>query len=170
METVRAESKDTKEILDLVQACIKDMNLNGIDQWNEQYPLPEIFISDIKTGSLFAMKDDEEIVGIIVLSGEQDKEYGPIDWTDKFGKPLVIHRLAVHPKWQRRGFAGKLMDFAEDYAKENTYSSIRVDTYSGNPRSLRFFEKRGYERKPGQIFFPECTGPYYCYEMIITKG
>ena len=169
MEIIRAEPDAIPEILDLVQDCIRDMNLHGIDQWNEQYPLPEIFISDVESGSLFAMKDEERIVAIIVLSGNQDKEYSEIDWTDKSGKALVVHRLAVHSKWQRRGIAKKLMEFAEKFARDNGYTSIRIDTYSGNPRTLLFFEKQKYERRPGQIFFPECEGPYYCYEIILTK-
>jgi hypothetical protein len=44
-----------------------------------------------------------------------------------------------------------------------------MDTYSGNPRSLRFFEKRKYKRRPGHIHFPECPDPYYCFEIPIDK-
>ncbi len=169
MEIVRADSEDIEEILDLIQECIKNMNKHGIDQWNDEYPPSEIFISDVEKGILFVMKDEGSIVGIIVLSEEQDEQYNEIDWVDKLGKVLIVHRLAVHPKWQRRGIAGELMDYAENYAEENGYSSIRVDTYSGNPHSLKLFEKRKYRRRPGHVFFPECEGPFYCYEIMITK-
>jgi GNAT superfamily N-acetyltransferase len=169
MEIVIAKSVDILEILELVQECIKEMNSHGIYQWNEQYPPPEIFISDVEEETLFAMKEEGRIIGIIVLSEEQDEQYNEIDWIDKFGKVLLVHRLAVNPKWQRMGIAGKLMDFAENYAKENAYSSIRLDTYSENPRTIQFFEKRKYLRKSGQIFFPECDQPFYCYEISITE-
>jgi ribosomal protein S18 acetylase RimI-like enzyme len=169
MEIVKAKTEDVPEILELIQECIRDMNANGIHQWNELYPPLKIFKSDVESGSLFAVKDRGRIAGIIVLSEKQDKEYVDIDWTDKSGKALIVHRLAVHPEFQRRGIAYKMMDFAENYAKEKGYTSIRVDTFSGNPRSLRFFEKLNYERKPGHIHFPENDEPYYCYEMIIDK-
>lgn len=167
MEIIRANAEDIKEVLKLVQECIKDMNDQGIDQWNEQYPQHEIFVTDIKKGSLYIIKNEEKIAGIIVLSEEQDEQYDEIDWEDKFGKALLVHRLAVHPKLQGMGIAQKLMDFAESYAKENGYSSIRLDTYSENPRSRKLFEKRKYKRKFGQIYFPECKEPYYCYEMLL---
>jgi GNAT superfamily N-acetyltransferase len=167
MEIVRASSEYIKEVLELVRECIKYMNDQGVDQWNDQYPQPEIFLSDIEKDSLYIIKNEEMITGIIVLSEEQDKQYDQIEWTDKFGKVLLIHRLAVHPKWQKKGIAQKLMDFAESYAKENGYSSIRLDTYSQNPRSLKLFEKRNYERKSGHVHFPECKEPYYCYEMLL---
>jgi len=137
----------------------------GNDQWNDQYPKQDLFINDIETGTLFAMKEDGKMIGIIVLSEYQDKEYGDIEWNDISGKVLVVHRLAIYPTWQRKGIAGLLLDFSEKFAKENGYSSIRVDTYSKNIRSLRFFEKRGYERRPGHIHFPECEAPYYCFEI-----
>ncbi|UCG70273.1 MAG: GNAT family N-acetyltransferase [Thermoplasmata archaeon] len=167
MEIVRANSENIIEVLELVQECMQHMNDQGIEQWNEQYPQSDIFISDIEKDSLFIIKNEENIVGIIVLSEEQDEQYDQIDWKDKFGKVLLVHRLAVHPKWQGKGIAQKLMDFGENYAKENGYSSIRLDTYSQNPRSLKLFEKRKYERKSGHIHFPECKEPYYCYEMLL---
>ena len=169
MEIIRARQKDIPEVLELVKVSIKDMNESGIHQWNERYPPLEIFESDVQSGTLFIMKEEERLAGIIVLSKEQDEEYKDVDWTDRSGRALVVHRLAVHPEFQRKGMATKLMDFAENYARENGYTSIRVDTFSGNPRSLKFFEKLNYERKPGHIHFPENKEPYYCFEMIINK-
>lgn len=169
MEIVKAQPDDTVEVLELVREVIKDMNANGIYQWSDKYPPREIFKSDIESGTLFAMMDNVHIVGIIVLSEYQDEEYEQVDWTDKSGKALIVHRLAVHPIWQRMGIADMLMDYAEIYAMENEYSSIRVDTYSGNQRSLNFFEKRKYDKKPGHIHFPEIEGPFYCYEILITN-
>ncbi len=167
MRIEKAESDDKSDVLDLVHACIKDMNEHGMDQWNEMYPKDETFASDIEKGTMFAVKNEEAIVGIIVLSEEQDPEYEAIQWTDGTGKFILVHRLAVHPKWQRQGIATQLLDFAEAYGRDNGFTSIRIDTYSQNPRTLNFFEKRGYERKEGEIFFPETDKPYYCYEIFL---
>lgn len=164
MKIDRATIDNIPEILELVQKVIEEMNSNDITQWNDQYPPLEIFSNDIEKDTLYVMRDDEKIIGIIVLSDEQDKEYEPVKWTDKAGKFLIVHRLAVHPSWQRKGVAEKLMDFTEQFAKENGFTSIRIDTFSRNPRMLAFIQKRQYERKPGEIFFPENQEPYYCYE------
>jgi ribosomal protein S18 acetylase RimI-like enzyme len=169
MEIVKAETKDEEEILALVDEVIKEMQGSGIDQWNDIYPPRDIFRKDIEKEELFAAKVEGRIAGIIVLSKEQDKEYEDMEWDDKDGKYFLVHRLAIHPKWHRQGIANKLMDFAEEYAKENGFTSIRLDTYSGNPRSQDFFRKRGLEIKPGHIHFPECPGPYFCYEIAIRK-
>jgi ribosomal protein S18 acetylase RimI-like enzyme len=68
--------------------------------------------------------------GVVSINSIQEDEYRSIPWEDKNGKILVIHRLAVHPKYQRKGYASKLMDFAEMPGFDNNYSSIRLDAYS----------------------------------------
>jgi ribosomal protein S18 acetylase RimI-like enzyme len=167
MKIVKARITNLAEILNLVHECIKDMNAHGMDQWNDMYPKDAIFIADIEKGTLHTMRNEEQIAGIIVLSEEQDPEYETIQWIDTDGKVLLVHRLAVHPRWQRKGIASRLMDFAESFGKDNGYTSIRLDTYSQNPRTLKFFEKRGYARKNGEIYFPETDKPYYCYEIFL---
>ena len=58
-----------------------------------------------------------------------------------------------------------LMDFAEYYAKKENYSAIRIDSYTGNKKALRFYEKRGYKKR-GECFFAGRDMPFYCYELI----
>ncbi len=77
---------------------------------------------------------------------------------------LVIHRLCVHPDWQARGLARQLMDFAENHARTQSYASIRLDAYKGNPRAIAFYEKRGYQRV-GQARFPRRPLPFDLFEL-----
>jgi len=146
------------------------MNARGNEQWNDQYPRPEVFEADIKDGTLYAMKEKGKVVGIVVLTEQQDKQYEDVKWEDAKGRYLVGHRIAIHPKWHRKGIANRFMDFTEKYARKNGFSSIRVDTYHKNERSQALIAKRGFKRRPGHINFPECTGPYYCYELILGTG
>jgi len=51
--------------------------------------------------------------------------------------------------------------------QKNNYVSIRLDTFSKNPRNIKFYEIRGYI-KLGNIFLPDQSeDPFYCYEKII---
>jgi ribosomal protein S18 acetylase RimI-like enzyme len=145
------------------------MNAHGNDQWNDKYPRPGIFEADIKSGTLYAMKEKGKVLGIVVLSDQQDRQYEDIGWEDANGRYLVGHRIAVHPRWHRKGIANKFMDFALEHARKNGFSSIRVDTYHKNLRSQALLEKRGFKKRPGHINFPECTGPYFCYEQLLNE-
>ena len=82
-------------------------------------------------------------------------------------KNLYIHRLAIDPSQQGKGYAQKLMSFAEDKAKKNGLVSVRLDTFSQNKRNQRFYEARGYN-KLSDIYFPkQSEHPFHCYELIL---
>ena len=158
-------------ILQLTKACGKHMRDNGIDQWDEDYPNRDIIEHDLKTETLFAYREHNTVLGIVVLNETQDEEYKEINWsTNDNNKNIVVHRLAVHPLMQGKGIGRKLMDFAEKWAKENHYDAIRLDTYSQNPRNQRFYIKRGY-KDLGPVFLQyKKEHPYYCYELILNQN
>jgi ribosomal protein S18 acetylase RimI-like enzyme len=144
------------------------MTSEGIFQWYAFYPNREVFEKDVMREELFVLLIDDHIVGCIVISSEKDLLYNDIDWLTEDGRNLYIHRLAVHPDFQKNGFAKKLMDFAEAFALQKNIDSIRLDTFSQNPRNQKFYEARGYIRL-GNIFFPQQSEhPFYCYELVIT--
>jgi len=157
-------------ILTLTRACGKHMRENGIDQWDENYPDLARLKNDILTETLFAYRDNDEVVGIIVLNETQDAEYEDVNWsTSELDKNIVVHRLAVHPSCQGKGIARKLMDFAESWARNNDYDAIRLDTFSQNPRNQRFYSNRGYTDL-GPVFLSyKKEHPYFCYEMLLKR-
>lgn len=160
---------EVDEIVALTKRCGRHLRENGIDQWDENYPDYESIERDLRTGTLFAFREDGVIRGIVVLNETQDEEYAEIDWlTADSSRNLVVHRLAVDPNSQGKGIARKLMDFAENFARENTYDSIRLDTFSQNPRNQRFYSNRGYTNL-GPVFLKyKKDYPYICYELPLT--
>ncbi|MDC8005190.1 GNAT family N-acetyltransferase [Aureisphaera galaxeae] len=157
-----------EEIMVMTRACGAKMIANGIYQWNEHYPNPKAFIKDIEREELYVLTNEENtIMGTIVISTLKDEEYESIDWLTPDGNNYYIHRLAIHPDFQHQGLAKKMMDFAESEIRKNHGVSVRLDTFSKNPRNQRFYEKRGYERL-GDIYFPkQSEDPFYCYELIL---
>jgi ribosomal protein S18 acetylase RimI-like enzyme len=158
---------DIDSILDIVKDCAKYMIKKGIYQWNEFYPNSEVFKTDVFRNELYVYELDEEIVGCIVISEIIDEEYKPVTWLTDSCKNLYVHRLAVSPDKQGQGIAQQLMTFAENLGRENSYSSIRLDTFSQNERNQKFYEVRGYSRLEN-VYFPEQSDhPFYCYELIL---
>lgn len=162
----KAEFKDLQEIKLLTEACARAMIQKGIYQWNEHYPSLQKLERDIQLQELYVLTKEDKILGIIVITPTKDEEYIPIDWLSKTENNLYIHRLATHPDYWGKGYAQKLMDFAEEVARENNYESVRLDTFSQNSRNQQFYEKRGY-RRLGDIYFPkQSEHPFYCYELL----
>ena len=162
-----ATPTDIDTLLNITKACAKQMINNNIFQWNEHYPNKKAFENDVQRNELYVLEIDLEIIGCIVISTHMDEEYKPIKWLTKNKNNLYIHRVAVHPKYQGKGYAQKLMSYAERFGKNNGYLSIRLDTFSQNTRNQKFYEKRGY-KKLGSIYFPkQSEHPFYCYEHIL---
>jgi ribosomal protein S18 acetylase RimI-like enzyme len=162
----RAKISEIHEILAITKACAKHMAENGIFQWNDDYPSKLAFENDISRKELYTYKIDMKIVGSIVISTKMDDEYLPVTWLTPNKNNIYIHRLAILPSFQGKGFARNLMDYAETYAQQNSYASIRLDTFSKNKRNQKFYETRGYQRL-GDIYFPKQSGhPFHCYELV----
>jgi ribosomal protein S18 acetylase RimI-like enzyme len=163
----KATNKDIDSILNLTKACAKFMIDKGIYQWNEHYPSKQAFENDVFRNELYVLEIQSKIVGCIVISVFMDEEYFPIKWLTPNDNNLYIHRLAIHPKHQGKGFAQKLMDFAENFARKTQASSIRLDTFSQNKRNQIFYELRNYKQL-GEIYFPKQSEfPFYCYELVL---
>ncbi|NND80274.1 MAG: GNAT family N-acetyltransferase [Maribacter sp.] len=162
-----AKISEINEILHLAKACAAEMIKNGIFQWNEYYPSKEAFENDIERSELFVLEKKQDIIGTIVISSYMDEEYRSVEWLTPNDHNVYIHRLSVHPMHQGKGYAQKMMDFAEHFAKKNNFVSIRLDTFSQNRRNQKFYETRGYHRL-GDIYFPnQSKHPFHCYEMVL---
>lgn len=161
-----AKILEIPEILSVSRACALYMIQNGIFQWNEYYPSEAIFKKDISRKELYVLVHNSSIVGCITISKFMDVEYEPVQWLSQNNRNIYIHRLAIHPDHQKKGYARQLMDFAETYARDNKFISIRLDTFSQNERNQKFYETRGY-RKLEEIYFPnQSADPFYCYELV----
>ena len=161
------KTSDIDQILNITKACAKNMIDAGIYQWNDSYPNETAFKNDVKRNELYVLELDKQVIGCVVITTIMDKEYIPVKWLTPNSNNIYIHRLAICPELQGEGYAQQLMDFAEQYALGNDYTSIRLDTFSQNKRNQLFYELRGY-KKLEHIYFPkQSTHPFHCYELIL---
>jgi len=168
MNILKCESADLEKSYSITKSCGKHLIENGIFQWNDSYPSKEVLQKDIELQQIWKLEDENEIVGIMVLTEIEDKEYDSVKWLTKNKRNLYMHRLAVNSEFQGKGYAQKLMDFAENFAIENKYDSIRLDTFSQNKRNQRFYEQRNYV-KLESIYFPnQSEFPFHCYEKVLN--
>ncbi len=159
---------DLKAVKKITEACAVALNEHEIFQWNKNYPSLNQLRDDIKNHALYVYEVSEKIIGIVMITPETDEVYNPVNWASPSGNNLYVHRLAVHPKFWGKGYARALMDFAEKFARENGFDSVRLDTFSKNKRNHSFYEIRGYQRL-GEIYYPQKSEhPFYCYELPIS--
>jgi ribosomal protein S18 acetylase RimI-like enzyme len=156
------------EVTQFYALVTSDLRKKGIDQWDRFYPNRFVMKRDLKNGTLFGFNEEDQLIGAIVLNKDESKQYSELQWNDHSGRPLIIHRLAVHPTHQGKGLGKRLLNFAEEYALKKGYTSIRMDVYSQNPEAVGMYESAGYQVR-GTIKFPFRKVPYYCFEKMIQN-
>lgn len=117
------QTGDTPEVISLWQACglVVSHNDPRKDIERKMKVNPEMFL----VGEL-----DGRIVGTCMAGYE-----GHRGW---------INYLGVHPDFQRRGFATRLMDEAERILREAGCPKINLQVRSTNREVMAFYEGLGY--------------------------
>ncbi|TAL33641.1 MAG: GNAT family N-acetyltransferase [Spirochaetes bacterium] len=152
------------EAFALIRSVTRKMDDEGIFQWDEIYPTREILRDDLRSGQAYGYHGNDALRGYIVLSEEYSPEYKSVRWNCAEGKSLVIHRLSVRPDCQGRGIAKRLMNHAEEHARNAGYLSIKLDAFVNNPAALKLYEGLNYSLA-GTVRFRK--GIFNCYEKVL---
>ena len=163
----KANLNDINNIMDIIKATIKEMKTYNNTQWDESYPQAKDFTKDIESGELYVETEGEELKGFICVNYIQPKEYDDLNWSSN-NKAMVIHRMAVNPKFRQQGVATKLMKFAEQLASDNNIVYLKTDTYSINTKMKSLFKKCGFNLV-GEMRFLGKEKPFYCYDKLLNK-
>ena len=162
----KANKADLDNIMLMYKSCVKGMLANNIDQWDATYPNTGVIMEDLIAQSYFVAEENSVIIGGINIDQNQDPTYLPIDWKDKTNQFLVVHRLGVMQEFWNKKIGKDLMLFTEKLVIEKKLKSIRLDTYSGNPKAMEFYRRLGY-RELGTIDLKPDKDKYHCFEKII---
>lgn len=166
MKIALAEPHQAAAIGAVYDACRAVLARAGVHQWTSTYPSRGTVADDIARACLYVCLDGAEPAAVVTLDALQEPEYADVAWRVREGPVLVVHRLAVHPDYQRRGLATRLMDFAEAHARQHVCAAIRLDAFSGNPGALGLYERRGYARR-GLVYFSGRDLPFHCFEKAM---
>tara|TARA_B100000575_G_C23101192_1_gene635302 strand:+ start:366 stop:920 length:555 start_codon:yes stop_codon:yes gene_type:complete len=166
----KAKEKDLKNIMEIVKSCIQNLILKNIFQWNDNYPSLNNFKEDITKDNLYLLIiQDKIVIGCFSINYKMDNFYKNINWISPNEKNLYVHRLAIEPSFQNKGYGQLIMAFIEEKAISENCDSIRLDTFSLNKINNLFYEKIGFY-KIGTIYFPDQSEfPFNCYEKPLKK-
>ena len=161
MVFANARKQDLPEIVSLFQAATRQMDAQGVFQWDELYPDEGILSEDVSRGNMVIGTLESRIAVAFMLDYCEDSDYESADWRYCEQNIVVLHRLCVHPDFQGRGVARQTMDYLEREVRAHGIKTIRLDAFSQNPAALHLYESRGY-RKAGEILYRK--GLFYLYE------
>ncbi len=163
----KAEIKDIKKILNIIENAKKSLKSEGIDQWQIESMNESFLLGQIESGKAYVYEEGE-ILAYGFLSDKKEAAYEP--WKDKFEgeNPLTIHTFAVNSNMTKKGIALKFFIDIIKYAEKNHFDSLRIDTHEDNFKMRGLINKLGF-KKIGEIYIDEegRKKPRICYERLL---
>ncbi|RYH19769.1 GNAT family N-acetyltransferase [archaeon] len=141
----KASEADMNDIMSIVHEAIPILHATGNYQWDENYPQDIHFRKDIGLEELYVAVHVKSgvLAGVGAVTTDQPDDFieAGVDVTEL---AIVPHRVAVSPKYRGQGIAQKLIQKAEDVAREKKIPLLRIDTNVVNLTMLHIFKKLGY--------------------------
>lgn len=148
-----AEPENAEEIMRLYRSLVGTKGLT----WNENYPLIEDVERDIKEKSLYIAVWDGEIIAAAGAGVDEDvADLSAID------NACNLYRVGVRRDFQRKGIAGKLLEFIKNDVQNRGFGGMFFLVAKGNEPALGLYEKHGFKRVGEAFMF---GFDFWCYEI-----
>jgi len=118
----------------------------GMSHW---YPYKnfEIYSAGVQSGDVYAIYDDETLVGTFYVTEKMREWYSTVAWADWSHKALYFGGFGVLPLAQGRGIGKWVMTQVDALAIAGDFDALRFDGVAGNPSLMKFYTGLGYQQR-----------------------
>ncbi len=145
-KAVRSDIDAVAEIYDAIHSGIEEGRI-PLHWARNVYPTRQTAVQTLERGELFVEIESGTVTAAAIINRKQGPEYGNGNWrySAQPQEIMVLHTLAVDPRFDRRGCGTRMMGFYEQYALDSGCKCLRLNTQGQNTPARRFYEKLGYE-------------------------
>lgn len=144
MKVQLAKENEISEILEIIKERCKWFEENKIDQWGSWYYEElydeKYFKKMMKKYPLYIVKQENEIIGAFLLKIDDDKMH----WKNQEKAYYLWHFVG---KIGYSGLGEKMLEFIENFAKENEIKYLRLECMRSNPKINEYYQKHGFQNK-----------------------
>lgn len=145
-KAVSGDTRRVEEIYDAIHSGIEEGRI-PLKWARNVYPTRQTAVRALERGELFVEIEDGVVTAAAIINRKQGPEYRDGNWR-YHAQPqevMVLHTLAVDPRFFGRGCGTRMMGFYERYAKDSGCLCLRLNTQAQNLPARRFYRKLGYE-------------------------
>ena len=167
-----ATPADLDSIMAIVAEAQRFLKESGVEQWQDGYPSPEVFMQDIEKAACRVCTVDGRIAAVIAIYFEPEACYASVEdgeWLSGDAPYAVFHRAAVSADYRGMGIAGQMLSYAESLTREQGSKSLRGDTHPNNKAMRGLLEKQGFIHC-GTIYLDgikTARNQRVCYEKLL---
>ncbi|MEK4061243.1 MULTISPECIES: GNAT family N-acetyltransferase [unclassified Paenibacillus] len=153
--TIRpSEFKDTRELIILDNMIWTEETTPGPLMWCSR----EDYLLHAPPGSQLVALQEGELCGYVGFGCPSGMESN---------RHVCEVNIAVHPKFQRLGIGGQLIEAIKQHAGENGIRKLRLRVLSSNTPALSFYRKCGFEEE-GRLREEFYLGGHYVDEVFMS--
>ena len=146
-----ANKNDIDEINELYEEVIglREKGIAPILWTRGIYPTREYVERMVNAGEMYVLVEEGKIAAAAIYNQVETDAYSQINWNfnAKSEEILVMHTLAVHPAFMRRGLAKRMLAFYEELAEQMGCIELRIDTNDRNMPARDMYRKAGYTER-----------------------
>ena len=161
---------DVDRIMEIISLTREYFRVEGIPQWQGEYPERERILDDVSRGESYVCERDGTVVGVSAIITGIELDYLRIydgQWRNSRDY-VCMHRVAVHPIAKGTGVAALLVDKACEIARQHGIQDIKCDTHEVNRNMRRMLEKNGFEYC-GIIYLSADGEPRVAYQKCLDQ-
>jgi GNAT superfamily N-acetyltransferase len=166
MDISQAKANDLIEVMYLLKVCVQDLYGMGLGHTWDTIPTADQIEKDLEAGAIYLVKDKGVCKGMIMLFDREPVDYRQLNLTDANARPLFMRCMAVHPQWRRQGIGKRLMEFAQNKAKSEGFTCIRLDVHPESEDARKLYENYQFS-EIGKFHTDYQKTAYICYEKSL---
>jgi diamine N-acetyltransferase len=89
--------------------------------------------------------------------------YGPVAAAE-----MKLHKLYVHPQWQRHGLGGRLLAHVETQARQRGFRTLILAVNKGNHQAIAAYRKHGFAVRESVV--SDIGGGFVMDDYIMVKA
>lgn len=132
---------DVSDIRHILQEASDFKRSQGDDLWGDEPFTNEEVTKMVSSGNMFVYKTDGIAAAAVLLPKEDERMWGE-QGADETA--VYVHKLCVSNAFRGQSVGKKVMDLAEDFAKQSGRTKLRLDCPYDNPPLCRYYEGLGY--------------------------
>jgi len=130
-----AKRSDMEHLIDLL-TLLFSQEAEFTPQRDIQRTGLQLILEDSKVGSIFVLKEDGSVVGMVSLLWTISTALG--------GKVAFLEDMIIKPEYRGKGYGKQLVDYAIAHAKKVTCKRITLLTDTDNDAAQHFYKRLGF--------------------------
>lgn len=146
MEIIRCTEQQLDDLIHVAKQSFIDAFEKQTDPENFNAYVSKAFtpsvmlaeLTDPETAFFFLKTDDNETAGYLKLRWDRSEEFFPNE------KALELQRIYLLEKFWNKGLGKVLLDFSENFGRDNNFIWIYLIVWFKNHGAIKFYEREGW--------------------------